>query len=249
MKGNLFMFFIDKKFEKIKSEKFENNKAASWGLDFLSLIIDVVVLLLIFYLFFDLRLVPTGSMIPTVMPSDRVFFEKPSAYLKNISKGDVIMFDAKAVDNGSSQAKVNQGFLNNLFPNKSNEVYYLKRVIAVGGDKFYMKNGTVYINGKKFIPKYKVNSDPTEKDTYSTDRTITVPKGYVFVMGDNRGNSWDSRCWYNKENIRKNKVKGFYTVDGANPITFVSLNMIKAKAAFEFNVGLNISQWKFNWLW
>ncbi len=243
------MFFIDKKIEKLKVSKFKNNKPARWGLDFLGLVVDVTILLTLFYLLFDLRLVPTGSMIPTVQIGDRVFFEKPSAYLKDISRGDVVMFDAKAVDNGNSQVRINQGFLNNILPNKSNEVYYLKRVVAVGGDRFYMKNGDVYINGKKFVPKYKVNSDPNEKDTYSTGRTITVPKGYVFVMGDNRGNSWDSRCWYNKKEIRKNKVKGFYTVDGAKPITFVSLDMIKAKAIFEFNIGLNLGEWKFNWLW
>lgn len=109
------------------------------------------------------------SMQPTLHNNDVIFLEKLSIETNNIKKGEIIVFDSK---------------------NENND-YYIKRVIGVAGDQVEIKDGKVYVNGNQIVENYLAQGTITEPISPKT--TYKVPEGQVFVLGDNRGNSTDSR--------------------------------------------------------
>lgn len=112
-------------------------------------------------------LVEGSSMFPTVYNKDKLIVNKVFFMKKNITRGDVIDFYVPSADK-----------------------YYLKRVIAVEGDTVEIKDNRVYLNGKLLEENY-VSTNVTEP--HSNVTKWEVKEGYVFVLGDNRSNSTDSR--------------------------------------------------------
>jgi signal peptidase I len=114
--------------------------------------------------------VPTGSMIPTVMENDRIMSNKFIYYFVDPKPGDIVVFTPS--------------------PNIHTDApRLLKRLIGVEGDWIEVKNGLVYRNGLSLSEPY-VNQPPDY-----TLPLVQVPEGYVFVLGDNRRNSYDSHAW------------------------------------------------------
>lgn len=70
---------------------------------------------------------------------------------------------------------------------------YIKRIIGVPGDKLEIKQGAVWINGKPLVEPYVAK--PMDPDAHFPNESVVVPPEHYFVMGDNRGNSFDSRYW------------------------------------------------------
>ena len=122
-------------------------------------------------------IVPTGSMLDTIQLGDRLIGEKISFRLRQPEAGDIITF-ADPDDPSTT---------------------LIKRVIATEGQTVDLRDGVVYVDDEALDEPY-TNGKPSEPLTiHSSNLTAdisypyTVPEGYVWVMGDNRTNSADSR--------------------------------------------------------
>ena len=141
--------------------------------------------------------IPSGSMENTLQIRDRVAVNRIPFIGNNVSRGDVIVFRDPAgwlpeasSDSGSRVTNaIREGFvIVGVIPNPTKQ-YLVKRVIGVAGDKVVAKNEVLTINGKPTSEPY-IFAGNTPSDT---DFNITVPEGKVWVMGDHRGASADSR--------------------------------------------------------
>ena len=117
--------------------------------------------------------IPTGSMIPTIALHNRVLAEKISYHLiRSPEYGDIVVFKNPMDD--------------------PTVPILIKRVVAVGGQTVDLKDGSVYVDGKKLNEPY-THGLPSEPINPSITYPFRVPNGDLWVMGDNRTNSGDSR--------------------------------------------------------
>ena len=146
--------------------------------------------------------IPSGSMEPTLHIGDRVlvnrFGERVLGWTPRV--GDIVVFTPpKGADGAVPQCGVaDQGQstptpCSRPTPQHSTQTF-IKRVVAVGGDRISLNEGHVVRNGRQASEPYIAPCDPVQRGC-EFPVTITVPRGYVYVLGDNRGNSDDSRFW------------------------------------------------------
>ena len=176
--------------------------------DFLNWLLSIfIAIVFVFFLktFIGMPTTITGSsMVPTFYSNEKLILSTWSASFNQTPKrGTIITFEApsediikkldftnaKAVYNEDSK-NISEKLLYNVLGISKKS--YIKRVIGLPGEHVQIKDGKVYINGEELEENYLSENVVTE----STDGAFTdlvVPEGTVFVMGDNRGASSDSR--------------------------------------------------------
>ncbi len=163
-------------------------------------IVFVVVMVIIIRFFIgEIRWIPSASMQPTLMEGDRLFVERFSRFYKAPARGDILVFYPP-------QEEIKNDFISvftRLVGFGCKDIAYIKRVIGLPGDKINIKttragNSYVYINGKRLKEPYvKDVTDERYQCSKETEycKEVIVPADSYFMMGDNRGNSQDSRYW------------------------------------------------------
>jgi len=142
--------------------------------------------------------IPSGSMEPTLQVGQRVLVNRVGHRLgADPGVGDVVVFHPPADANAGQCGDRHSGGATKRpcaqsGPGVDSETF-IKRVVAVGGDTLAIRNGRVIRNGRladePFIQPCAGGSG------CDFPEPIRIPKGYVFLMGDNRGSSDDSRFW------------------------------------------------------
>ena len=154
--------------------------------------------------------IPSGSMENTLQVQDRVAVNKLPFISRQISRGDVVVFRdpdnwlPEASDHSSNQviAKIKSGLVAvGVLPNPAKQ-YLVKRVIGVAGDRVVCctKDGKLSVNGTAITEPYIFAGNIPSDLKFD----ITVPAGKIWVMGDHRGASADSR--YHQDDINKGMV-------------------------------------------
>jgi signal peptidase I len=121
--------------------------------------------------------IPSESMTPTLEVGDRVLVNKLSYRLHDVNRGDLVVFERP--EGETSDVKD-----------------LIKRVIGLPGDEVVIKDNSVWINGERLEEDYLPVGTVTKQGTRAncTDETpCVVPDEFVWVMGDNREHSFDSR--------------------------------------------------------
>ncbi|NTV90512.1 MAG: signal peptidase I [Clostridiales bacterium] len=156
-----------------------------------AILLAVVIALLIRGFVFEPVYVDGESMENTLRTSQRLIVSKMGYYFHAPQRGDVVVLQYEEGITGRIPLLRNLPIFKKAITSIS-EVDFIKRVVAVPGDRLDIRgDGFVYINDVKLNEPYIKEQGKTFP--YSVQFPLTVPPGYVFVMGDNRENSKDSR--------------------------------------------------------
>jgi signal peptidase I len=141
--------------------------------------------------------IPTGSMENTLEINDRVLVNKLVYHFRDIARGDIVVFSGQDSWGPNAPPPSNNGFVrlwDEVLSNiglESSQTYYIKRVIGLPGDKVACcTGGKVTVNGVPLTETSYLYPGDTPSFPF---KTVTVPPGHLWVMGDHRGDSDDSR--------------------------------------------------------
>lgn len=173
-------------------------------------VVALIVSLFIKTFFVQFFYIPSGSMENTLQIKDRVAVNKIPFISNTINRGDVVVFRdpnnwlPENIDYSTNKfVAMAKGALVavGVLPNPAKQ-YLVKRVVGVGGDRVVCctKAGKLTINGIEVSEPYIFAGNKPSEMTFD----VTVPKGKLWVMGDHRGASADSR--YHQEDINKGFV-------------------------------------------
>ena len=164
-------------------------KLPVWQESILLVVVAMVMAVVVKSLFVQAFYIPSGSMEPTMLVDDKILVQKVSYWAGDVDRGDIVVFDDPGgwLDEASTPRPGNivQRSLEKigLFPSGG---HLIKRVVGVGGDHVVCcTDGKLTVNGATIDEPYLLDQTATANTPFD----VTVPKGRLWVMGDNRGNS------------------------------------------------------------
>ena len=143
--------------------------------------------------------IPSGSMEPTLDIHQRILVNRFIYHFTSPSTGDVVVFHPPVgADDGAGNACAVQIGQDELCPEalpEQSKDTFVKRIVAGPGDTISVKDGIPIVNGQPEEPDgYEITPCGSSPEC-NLPEEITVPEGHYYMMGDNRGQSFDSRFW------------------------------------------------------
>lgn len=171
-----------------------------------ALIVSIIVKTFFLHFFF----IPSGSMENTLQVGDRIAVNKFGALFSDIKRGEVVVFADPDNWLGAAPEDSNKGIAGQVknvlitvgvVPDPAKQ-FLIKRVIGVGGDTVICCDsaGKLQVNGKSVNEPYVYENNTPSDSKFN----VTVPQGYVWVMGDHRAASADSR--FHTDDVNKGMV-------------------------------------------
>lgn len=164
-----------------------------WQESIILIVTAMVMAIVVKTFFLQAFYIPSESMEPTMLVDDKILVQKVSYWAGDVGRGDIVVFDDPGgwltpEDSRTANNPLQKGLeVIGLFPTGG---HLIKRVIGVGGDRVVCCNdqGRLTVNGIELEEPYVLDESVIKDKTFD----VIVPKGHLWVMGDNRGNSADS---------------------------------------------------------
>ena len=203
-----------------------------------ALVVSILVKTFLIHFFF----IPSGSMENTLKIGDRIAVNKLANFFTDIKRGEVVVFKDPANWLGQAPGETgskpvvaikNALVTVGILPDPAKQ-YLIKRVVGVGGDTVICcdAKGRLTVNGTPINEPYIFTGNKPSDSTFK----VIVPKGFIWVMGDQRGASADSR--FHTDDIHKGMVplpdvvgRAFVTVWPLKHLTFLSVGHDLSKVA------------------
>ncbi len=158
--------------------------------------IAVAIVVVVRLAFVQAFYIPSGSMLPQLQLQDKVIVSRMAYRLHSPRRGDIVVFDAPpraqelegTMPPGGSSLRRALRWTGQRLGLTARQDEFIKRVIALPGETVEGHDGHVYVNGRLLLEPYL----PAGTQTQPFPK-VKVPPGHLWVMGDNRGNSQDSR--------------------------------------------------------